>query len=61
MNRGLRLRRLEDRRKSCFLLGSLELQRGFRREETAATCRPEGAATATTGRAAAIFAASYTG
>ena len=62
MNRGLKLMRLEDRRRrSCFLRGSSELQRGFRREETAATCRPEGAAIVTAGRAAAIFAVSYTG
>jgi len=61
MNRGLKLRRVEDRRKSCFLRGSSELQRGFRRGEMAATCNPEDAAIIKAGTAAATSTVSCTG
>ena len=61
MSRGLKLRWLEDRRKSCLLRGSLELRRGFQRGETAATSTPRGTAIIKVGRAAAIFAVSCIG
>ena len=61
MSRGLKLRRVGDRRKSYFLRGSSGLQRGFRRGETAATCSPEGAVIIIEDRAAAISAVSCTG
>ena len=61
MSRGLKLRWVEDRRKSCSLLGNLELQRGFRRGETAAASTPGGTAITKEGRAAIISAVSCTG
>jgi len=61
MNRGLKLRRAEDRRKSYFQRGSSELQRGFQKEETAATYNLEGAAIIKAGTAAATSTVSCTG
>jgi hypothetical protein len=61
MSRGLKLRWVEDRRKNCCLQGNLELQRGFRRGETAATSTPGGTAITKVGIAAAISAVSCTG
>ena len=61
MSRGLKLRRVGDRRKSYFLRGSSGVQRGFRRGESAATCSLEGAAIIRADRAAATSAISCTG